>query len=60
MTATATTTKTRTKTSLESISSRYLRYFAIIQIRSTCTMWVNYPGTKLVEMAFKIRKRIKN
>ena len=44
--------KTPTKTSLENISWRYLYYFAIIPIRSTCTMWPNYPVTEPVGTAF--------
>ena len=55
-----TTTATPTKMSLENISSRYLYYFAIIPIRSTCTMWPNYPVTEQVETAFKLRQRLKN
>ena len=42
----ATTTATSTKTSLENVTSRNLYYFAIIPIRSTCTMWAKYLGTK--------------
>ena len=50
-----------TKNSLENISSRlYLYYFAIIPIRSTCTMWPNYPVTEQVGTAFKLRQKIKN
>ena len=56
----ATTTATATKTSLENISSRYFYYFAIIPIRSTCTMWPNYPVTEQVETAFKLRQRMEN
>ena len=44
--------KTPTKTSLENIRWRYLYYFAIIPIRSTCTMWPNYPVTEPVGTAF--------
>ena len=47
-----------TKTSL--ISSRlYLYYFVIIPIRSTCTMWPNYPVTEEVGTAFKLIQGIK-
>ena len=42
------------------LCSRYLYYFAIIPIRSTCTMWPNYPVTEQVETAFKLRERLKN
>ena len=44
----ATMTVTATETSLENITSCYFYYFAIIPIRSTCTMWAKYPGTKLM------------
>ena len=54
-----TTTATPTKTSLENISSRYLYYFAMIPIRSACTMWPNYPVTEQVGKAFKLRQRMK-
>ena len=33
------TTATATRTSVENVTSRYFYYFAIIPIRSTCTMW---------------------
>ena len=46
-------TATPTKTPLENVSLHYLSCFRIIQTRSTCTIWVNYPGTKLVGTAFK-------
>ena len=46
-------TATATKTSLENISSRYFYYFAIIPIRSTCTMWPNYPVTEQVGTGLK-------
>ena len=26
----------------------------------TCTMWATYPGTKLMDAAFKLRKKMKN
>ena len=51
------TTATPTKTSFKNIISFYLCYFAIISTRSTCTKTANYPGTKLLGMAFK---RMKN
>ena len=44
-------TATPTKTSLENI---------FILSRLTFTETVNYPGTKLVGVAFKLRKRMKN
>ena len=53
------TTTTPTKTSLENISSRYLNNFLIISIRSTCSMWTNYPVTEQVEMTFNLRQRMK-
>ena len=55
-----TTTATATKTSLENISSRYLYYFTIIPIRSTCTMWPNYPVTEQVGTKFRLRQRMEN
>ena len=42
------------------ISLLYLRYFAIISTRSTFTKMANYPGTKLVGVAYKLRKKMKN
>ena len=33
-----------------------LCYFAIISTRSTFTKMANYPGTKLVGVAYKVRK----
>ena len=54
------TTVTPTGTSVENISSCYLRYIALIETCSTCTKWANYSGTKLVGMAFKLRKIMKN
>ena len=50
---------TATKTPLENITSRYFNYFAIIPIRSTCTMWPNYLATEKVGTVFKLRQRIK-
>ena len=51
MTATATTT------SPENISLFQLCYFAIISTRSTFTKMANYPGTKLVGVEYKLRKK---
>ena len=48
------------QTSLENISSRYLYYFTIISIRSTCKVRLNYPVTEQVGTAFKLRQRMKN
>ena len=48
------------ETSLENITLFYLCYFWIILTRSTSTQTTNYPGTKLVGVAFKLRKRMKN
>ena len=56
----ATTTATPTKTSLENVSSCYLYYFALISIRSTSTMWPNYPITELVGTVFKLAQKMKN
>ena len=50
----------RNLTSLEKLNLRYLYYFAIIPIRSTCTMWPNYSVTEQVETAFKLRQRLTN
>ena len=44
----------------ENESSRYVYYFAIIPIRSTCRMWVKYPGTKLIGTTFRYRRIMKN
>ena len=49
-----------TKTSPENITLFHLRYFAIISTRLTSTETVNYPGTKLVGGANKLRKKMKN
>ena len=46
---------TATKTSPENITVFSLCYFAIISTRSTSTEKANYPGTKLVEVAFKFK-----
>ena len=43
---------TPTKTSPENISSFHLYYFATISTRSASTETANYPGTKLVGVAF--------
>ena len=53
-------TATATKTSPEKISLFHMRYFAIISTRSTFTKMANYQATKLVGVAFKLRKKIKN
>ena len=39
---------------------KHLCYFAIISICSTFTETANYPGTKLLGVAFKLRKRMEN
>ena len=41
------------------ISSFNLCYFAIISTRPTFTNMANYPGTKLVVVAYKLRKNTK-
>ena len=38
----------------------YLCYFAIISTRSSSTETANHKVTKLVGVAFKLRKRMKN
>ena len=48
------------KTSLETMTLFHLFFFAIISIPSTCKETANYPGTKFVGVAFKLRKRMKN
>ena len=53
-------TATATKTSPENITLFHLCYFAIISTRSTSTETANYPGTKLVGVASKLRKKKKN
>ena len=50
---------TATKTWPENTSSRYLYYFAIIPILSTCTMWPNHPVTEKLGTAFKLGQRMK-
>ena len=54
------TTATARKTSPENISLFHLYYFAIISTRLTFTKMANYPGTKLVGVAYKLRKKMKN
>ena len=51
---------TETKKSPENITLFHLCYFAIISTRSTFTKTANYQGTKLVGVAYKIRKKMKN
>ena len=48
------------KTSPENISLFHLCYFAIISTSSTLTKMANYPGTKLVGVAYNLRKKTKN
>ena len=48
---------TVTKTSPENISFFHLCCFAIISTRSTFTKMANYPGTKLVGLVYKLRKK---
>ena len=43
----------------ENVPLSYLCYFAIISTRSTSTETANYPGTKLVGVAFKLRNKMK-
>ena len=38
----------------------FMLLLSIILTRSTSTQTTNYPGTKLVGVAFKLRKRMKN
>ena len=58
MATTATATATARKTLPENIT---LFHFALlISTRSTSTETANYPGTKLVGVAFKLRKKMKN
>ena len=42
----------------ENISLFHLWYFAIVSTRSTFAKIANYPGTKLVGVAYKLRKKI--
>ena len=44
----------------EEITLFHLCYFAIISMRLTSTETANYPGTKLIGGAFKLRKKIKS
>ena len=44
----------------ENITSRFLFFFVIIPVRSTCTMWPNYPVTERVRTAFKLIQRKEN
>ena len=53
------TTATATKTSPENISLFHLCYFAIISTRSTFKKLANYTITKLVGVAYKLRKKMK-
>ena len=46
-------TATAMKTLLENVTLRNFYYFAIIPIRSTCTMRAKYPGTEFMGTAFK-------
>ena len=46
--------------SLENTSSCYLYYFEVIPIRSTFTMWPNYPVTEQVGTEFKLTQRMEN
>ena len=48
------------ETSPGNITLFNLSYFAIISTRSTFTEVANYPGTKLVGVAYKLRKKMKN
>ena len=48
------------KTSPENISLFHLWYFAIISTRSTFTKMANYPGTKLIGVAYKLRKKMRD
>ena len=50
---------TATKTVLENLHSFHLCFFAHISTRPTCTT-AKYPGTKLVDVAFELRRRMKN
>ena len=57
---TTTATATATKTSPENITLFHLCYFAIISTRSTFPKMANYPGTKLLGVAYKLKKKMKN
>ena len=54
------TTTTPTKTSLQNITLFHLCYFNICSSYSTFTETANYPGTKLVRVAIKLRKKMKH
>ena len=54
------TTATAMKTSHEKISLFHLCYFAIISTRLTFTKMAKYLGTKLVGVAYKLKKKMKN
>ena len=54
------TTATATKTSPENITLFHLCYFAIFWTRSTSSETANYPGTNLIGVAFKLKKKMKN
>ena len=49
-----------TKTSPENITLFHLCYFAIFSTSSTCTGMANYPGTNLIGVALKLRKKMKS
>ena len=53
-------TATATKMSPENISLFHLCYFAIISTGSIFTKMANYPGSKLLGMAYKLKKKMKN
>ena len=53
-------TATATKMLPENKSLFHLCYFVIISTCSTFTKMANYPGTKLVGVAYKLRKEMKN
>ena len=55
-----TKTATQTKKALKKIILFLLCYFAIISTRSTCSKTANYPQTKLVGVAFKLREKKAN
>ena len=48
------------KMSPENITLFHLWYLAIISTRSTFTKRASYPGTKLVGVAYKLGKKMKN
>ena len=56
-----TTAATATKTSSRNITLFHLCYFVIISTHSNFTkVQANYPGTKFVGVAYKLRKKMKN